>query len=295
MTYDVVRQQRPDIVYVTVSAFGSPGPWTGWPGYEVQAQAASGLRYAGLCAAHRSAVRGQRLRHRPLWRFRRRPGPLRASSNRARPASRSGAGIHRDLPPVRWSQRRHPPDPRLESAAAPVPGQRRVVVSGCRARPPFPIDAGPLGTRPGGASFGPQRWKPGWSVSHARASAPTAWCQSPSSCATRGSPAWPEPHPRARHRREHHQRRTGCQALTHSGPARPSDAHPRCRRRRRPARPEPRVAARPTAGSGRGWYREPQAGEHLVAQLHCQLPTASSLSLTNRWKPGSNVGATRRQ
>jgi crotonobetainyl-CoA:carnitine CoA-transferase CaiB-like acyl-CoA transferase len=33
-------------VYVTVSAFGEPGPWTGRPGYEVQAQAASGLRYA---------------------------------------------------------------------------------------------------------------------------------------------------------------------------------------------------------------------------------------------------------
>jgi len=33
---------------VSISAFGEPGPWTGWPGYEVQAQAASGLRYAGL-------------------------------------------------------------------------------------------------------------------------------------------------------------------------------------------------------------------------------------------------------
>ena len=46
VTYDEVRAIRPDLVYVTVSAFGAPGPWTGRPGYEVQAQAASGLRYA---------------------------------------------------------------------------------------------------------------------------------------------------------------------------------------------------------------------------------------------------------
>jgi crotonobetainyl-CoA:carnitine CoA-transferase CaiB-like acyl-CoA transferase len=44
--YADVRTIRPDIVYVTVSAFGQPGPWTGWPGYEVQAQAAAGLRYS---------------------------------------------------------------------------------------------------------------------------------------------------------------------------------------------------------------------------------------------------------
>ncbi len=47
LTYDVIRQRRPDAVYVSVSAYGSPGPWSGWPGYEVQAQAASGLRFAG--------------------------------------------------------------------------------------------------------------------------------------------------------------------------------------------------------------------------------------------------------
>jgi crotonobetainyl-CoA:carnitine CoA-transferase CaiB-like acyl-CoA transferase len=46
LTYAQVQRWRPDIVYVTVSAFGEPGAWTGWPGYEVQAQAASGLRYA---------------------------------------------------------------------------------------------------------------------------------------------------------------------------------------------------------------------------------------------------------
>jgi crotonobetainyl-CoA:carnitine CoA-transferase CaiB-like acyl-CoA transferase len=46
--YEDMRSIRPDIVYVTVSAFGQPGPWTGWPGYEVQAQAAAGLRYSGV-------------------------------------------------------------------------------------------------------------------------------------------------------------------------------------------------------------------------------------------------------
>jgi crotonobetainyl-CoA:carnitine CoA-transferase CaiB-like acyl-CoA transferase len=44
--YEDLRAKRPDIVYLTVSAFGEPGPWTGRPGYEVQAQAATGLRYA---------------------------------------------------------------------------------------------------------------------------------------------------------------------------------------------------------------------------------------------------------
>jgi crotonobetainyl-CoA:carnitine CoA-transferase CaiB-like acyl-CoA transferase len=44
--YQDVRAIRREIVYVTVSAFGQPGPWTGWPGYEVQAQAAAGLRYS---------------------------------------------------------------------------------------------------------------------------------------------------------------------------------------------------------------------------------------------------------
>jgi crotonobetainyl-CoA:carnitine CoA-transferase CaiB-like acyl-CoA transferase len=48
LTYAAVRKQRPDIVYVSISAFGGPGLWSGWPGYEVQAQAATGLRFAGL-------------------------------------------------------------------------------------------------------------------------------------------------------------------------------------------------------------------------------------------------------
>jgi crotonobetainyl-CoA:carnitine CoA-transferase CaiB-like acyl-CoA transferase len=46
VSYADVRRLKPDVVYVTVSAFGEPGPWTGRPGYEVQAQAATGLRYA---------------------------------------------------------------------------------------------------------------------------------------------------------------------------------------------------------------------------------------------------------
>ncbi len=47
VTDAAIRTRKPDVVYVSISAYGSPGPWTGWPGYEVQAQAASGLRYAG--------------------------------------------------------------------------------------------------------------------------------------------------------------------------------------------------------------------------------------------------------
>jgi crotonobetainyl-CoA:carnitine CoA-transferase CaiB-like acyl-CoA transferase len=43
--YAAIRTRQPDIVHVTISAFGGPGPWTGWPGYEVQGQAATGLRY----------------------------------------------------------------------------------------------------------------------------------------------------------------------------------------------------------------------------------------------------------
>jgi crotonobetainyl-CoA:carnitine CoA-transferase CaiB-like acyl-CoA transferase len=45
--YAAVHRRRPQIVQVTISAFGAPGPWTGWPGYEVQAQAATGLRDGG--------------------------------------------------------------------------------------------------------------------------------------------------------------------------------------------------------------------------------------------------------
>jgi crotonobetainyl-CoA:carnitine CoA-transferase CaiB-like acyl-CoA transferase len=46
VTDAAIRQSKPDIVYVSISAYGSPGSWSGWPGYEVQAQAATGLRYA---------------------------------------------------------------------------------------------------------------------------------------------------------------------------------------------------------------------------------------------------------
>jgi crotonobetainyl-CoA:carnitine CoA-transferase CaiB-like acyl-CoA transferase len=47
VTDAAIRKIKPDAVYVSISAYGSPGPWSGWPGYEVQAQAATGLRYAG--------------------------------------------------------------------------------------------------------------------------------------------------------------------------------------------------------------------------------------------------------
>jgi crotonobetainyl-CoA:carnitine CoA-transferase CaiB-like acyl-CoA transferase len=35
---------KPDLVYVSVSAFGYGGPWGGWPGYEPNAQATTGLQ-----------------------------------------------------------------------------------------------------------------------------------------------------------------------------------------------------------------------------------------------------------
>jgi crotonobetainyl-CoA:carnitine CoA-transferase CaiB-like acyl-CoA transferase len=47
VTDAAIRKNTPQAVYVSISAYGSPGPWSGWPGYEVQAQAATGLRYAG--------------------------------------------------------------------------------------------------------------------------------------------------------------------------------------------------------------------------------------------------------
>jgi crotonobetainyl-CoA:carnitine CoA-transferase CaiB-like acyl-CoA transferase len=47
VTYAALSRRRPSIVHVTISAYGAPGAWTGWPGYEVQAQAATGLRFDG--------------------------------------------------------------------------------------------------------------------------------------------------------------------------------------------------------------------------------------------------------
>jgi len=43
IAYEQVRRRRPDIVYGTVSMYGSGGPWSELPGYEVNAQAVSGM------------------------------------------------------------------------------------------------------------------------------------------------------------------------------------------------------------------------------------------------------------
>jgi crotonobetainyl-CoA:carnitine CoA-transferase CaiB-like acyl-CoA transferase len=42
--YEQVRARRPDLVYVSVSAYGHAGPWGAWPGYETNAQAACGMQ-----------------------------------------------------------------------------------------------------------------------------------------------------------------------------------------------------------------------------------------------------------
>lgn len=41
--YDTLRQFRPDLVYVDNTAFGRQGPWAARPGYDIVAQAVSGL------------------------------------------------------------------------------------------------------------------------------------------------------------------------------------------------------------------------------------------------------------
>ncbi|WP_169948191.1 CaiB/BaiF CoA-transferase family protein [Microbispora sp. H11081] len=41
--YEHVRARRPDIVYVSVTCYGSGGPWAGRRGYETQGQAATGI------------------------------------------------------------------------------------------------------------------------------------------------------------------------------------------------------------------------------------------------------------
>ncbi|HZS00817.1 MAG TPA: CoA transferase [Chloroflexota bacterium] len=42
--YEQLRALRPDLVYVSVSAYGYDGPWGAWPGYESNAQAVSGMQ-----------------------------------------------------------------------------------------------------------------------------------------------------------------------------------------------------------------------------------------------------------
>jgi len=41
--YETLKQHRPDLVYVDSTAFGRKGPWAHRPGYDIVAQAASGL------------------------------------------------------------------------------------------------------------------------------------------------------------------------------------------------------------------------------------------------------------
>jgi crotonobetainyl-CoA:carnitine CoA-transferase CaiB-like acyl-CoA transferase len=43
-SYDYLRALRPDLIYVSVSAYGHDGPWGAWPGYESNAQAVSGMQ-----------------------------------------------------------------------------------------------------------------------------------------------------------------------------------------------------------------------------------------------------------
>lgn len=41
--YDALRQEKPNLIYVDSTAFGRKGPWAHRPGYDIVAQAASGL------------------------------------------------------------------------------------------------------------------------------------------------------------------------------------------------------------------------------------------------------------
>ena len=49
LSYEEVRKRKPDIVYVSLNAFGHLGPWAGRPGHEQFAQAATGMdrRFGG--------------------------------------------------------------------------------------------------------------------------------------------------------------------------------------------------------------------------------------------------------
>ena len=44
MGYEQLRSRKSDIVYVAINAFGQDGPWAGRPGYEQNAQAATGVQ-----------------------------------------------------------------------------------------------------------------------------------------------------------------------------------------------------------------------------------------------------------
>ena len=49
LSYEEVRKRKPDIIYVSLNAFGHLGPWAGRPGHEQFAQAATGMdrRFGG--------------------------------------------------------------------------------------------------------------------------------------------------------------------------------------------------------------------------------------------------------
>ena len=49
LSYEEVRKRKPDIIYVSLNAFGHVGPWAGRPGHEQFAQAATGMdrRFGG--------------------------------------------------------------------------------------------------------------------------------------------------------------------------------------------------------------------------------------------------------
>ena len=57
--YEEVRKRKPDIIYVSLNAFGHLGPWAGRPGHEGFAQAATGMdrRFGGGGTPHRPAQR----------------------------------------------------------------------------------------------------------------------------------------------------------------------------------------------------------------------------------------------
>ena len=51
--YEEVRKRKPGLVYISINAYGYEGPWAGRPGWEYQAQAATGMqeRFGGGSAA----------------------------------------------------------------------------------------------------------------------------------------------------------------------------------------------------------------------------------------------------
>ena len=59
LSYEAVRQRKPDIIYASLNAFGHVGPWAERPGHEQFAQAKER-------GGQHGAVRSGEMRHRPL-------------------------------------------------------------------------------------------------------------------------------------------------------------------------------------------------------------------------------------